>query len=512
MDLMQLKLLAGRIRVFLEQSNHSLGHNQALDLIAALPGLRSWPEVQAFPDRVAACELDLAAAGRLAYRLRKKFGMELSQQTVLAAVTVPGAEKQSRAPQIWPAGPRTGVYVTTSQKAIDALLARYEEDTDGAIVYAERAGNGGENAIDLGESGLWSNGMSRVPSGTLIVVGPLKLNQQSWNDSASHLEIACLNALNYEHRVAILLETPTPNAICEDVLLLVKQSMRPGDDCDTALLGVVTDDGQMQIRMPFANKRPPLASIKSVANADAIPPAVRALLQQALVERRSGLLIFGNDLIEEHPGIEMAAAALALTSHAGPAARIMPRDRSTPAKDWLVPEAIKQLPFLPSIESAYDQGYRRMIYSPNYLDGDALLKYAKDVLFIGGTYHSDVDEIFMSAMRGTRNRQESDLLANVIALLGVKQIPTKLGTANACDLIIMHHDMLPAEPLKMKLDDALTFLKENRVLKWEDQVTAQLNSGEITASKLKEVFSRNHNVTEFLAQRAAGKKKAMSVH
>ena len=58
MDIQQLKLLAGRVRGLLEQSRHSIGHNQSLDLIAALPGLRNWPEVQAFPDRVAACELD----------------------------------------------------------------------------------------------------------------------------------------------------------------------------------------------------------------------------------------------------------------------------------------------------------------------------------------------------------------------------------------------------------------------------------------------------------------------
>ncbi len=510
MDLPQLKLLAGRIRVLLEQSSHSLGHNQALDLVSSLPGLRSWPEVQAFPDRVASCELDLASAGRLAYRLKKKFGMELSHQAVLAALSSPDTGYAPRAPHIWPAGPKPGVYVTTSQNAIDALLTRYEEDTDGALVYAERAGNGGENAIDLGESGLWSNGLSRVPSGTLIVVGPLKLNQQSWDNSVSHLEIACLDALNYEHRVAILIETPTPAAICEDVMLLVRQSMRPEDDLDMALLGVVTEDGHMQIRTPFAMPRPSLVSIQSIATVDAIPSSARVLLQQAVSARSAGLLIFGTEVVEEHPGIEMVAAALAMTEHAGPAARIMPRDRSTPEKDWLVPEAIKQLPFLPSIESAYDQGYRRMIYSPNYSDGDTLLKYAQDVLLIGGTYRSDVEEIFMSAIQGNRLRQESDLLAEVIALLGVKHVPDKRGTVTACDLIIMQPGMIPTE--LMKFDDILSFLQKNRILKWEEQMAALLDSGEVTAVKIKKALSRNYNVTKFLAQRAAVKKVAISAH
>lgn len=293
-------------------------------------------------------------------------------------------------------------------------------------------------------------------------------------------------------------------------MLLVRQSMRPGDDFDTALLGVVTEDGHMQIRTPFAKSRPSLEPIQSVATVDAIPPSARALLQKAVSERSAGLLIFGTEVFKDHPGIEMVAAALALTEHAGPAARIMPRDRSTPAKDWLVPEAIKQLPFLPSIESAYDQGYRRMIYSPNYSDGDTLLKYAKDVLLIGGTYHSDVDDVFMSAIRGNRLRQESDLLAHVIALLGVKHVPGKRGAVTACDLIIMQPGMRPTEPLKF--EDILTFLQKNRILKWEDQMTALLDSDEVTGAKLKEALSRNRNVTEFLAQRAAAKKVAISVH
>ena len=56
---------------------------------------------------------------------------------------------------------------------------RYEEATDGGLVYAERAGNGWEGSIDLGEHGLWSPGIDRLPSGTLLVVGPIELNQQS---------------------------------------------------------------------------------------------------------------------------------------------------------------------------------------------------------------------------------------------------------------------------------------------------------------------------------------------
>src|SRR5665213_3255388 len=156
MDVQQLKLLAGRLRGVLAQHDMPVAHAQALDLIAALPGLRNWPEVSAFPDRVAACQLDLPAAGRLVYRLNRIHQLALSPEELRDALSPPDQVRTSRAPVIWPSGPVPGVYVTTSQDAINALLARYEEASDGALVYAERAGNRWDGSIDLGENGLWS--------------------------------------------------------------------------------------------------------------------------------------------------------------------------------------------------------------------------------------------------------------------------------------------------------------------------------------------------------------------
>lgn len=80
MDIPQLKLLAGRVRGLLEQRDVAVGHSQALDLVAALPGLRNWPEVNAFPDRVAVCELTANTAGRLAHRLHRMHGVDFSPQ------------------------------------------------------------------------------------------------------------------------------------------------------------------------------------------------------------------------------------------------------------------------------------------------------------------------------------------------------------------------------------------------------------------------------------------------
>jgi len=73
-------------------------------------------------------------------------------QELLEALSPSGAVVTRGAPHIWPAGPVPGVYVTTSQAAIDAPLEAYEGATDGALIYAERAGNRWGGNILQGES------------------------------------------------------------------------------------------------------------------------------------------------------------------------------------------------------------------------------------------------------------------------------------------------------------------------------------------------------------------------
>jgi hypothetical protein len=80
MDAGQLKLLALKMRELLAQWDIEIPHGQALDLVAALPGLRNWPEVIAFPDRVAAREIDLDATGRLAHRIASRFAHRLPER------------------------------------------------------------------------------------------------------------------------------------------------------------------------------------------------------------------------------------------------------------------------------------------------------------------------------------------------------------------------------------------------------------------------------------------------
>lgn len=503
MDIPQLKLLAGRVRDLLEQSSHTIGHSQSLDLIAALPGLRNWPEVMAFPARVAACELDTTSSGRLSYRLKKHFALDMTSRDLLAALVLEGSAISGIVPQVWPSGPPPGVYVTTSQDAINALLERYEEATDGGLVYAERAGNGWDGSIDLGDYGLWSAGIERLPTGTLLVVGPIELDQSTWEEAAQRVEQACLHALTPGHRVAVLLDTPTPETLHEDLVLMVRSAAEdPSDSTYTALIGEVTEAGELQQRRPFSQGYPAPAVVQVSAGLDALPKSVQEALCKELTSKKSGIVLLGSSEIAENMAYEQIAACLTLTEHVGPVARVMPRHRSTPSKDWMVPDAIKALPFLPSIESAYDQGYRRIIVSPHYTEADKLLDY-DDAMFFCGTYGHDVSVISVGLAARSGN-QERALVARIIAVLGLLQVPSKSGMAIASDLFVRGELFGPTEE---KFSECTEYLKENRLICWEDELTSLLDAGVVTAATLKKVPGRNHGIQAFLARYRTGKKE-----
>lgn len=498
MDNLQLRQLAKRVRSFLSDANHRVSYNQSLDLIAALPGLRNWPEAESFPDRVTACELDTRSAARLAHRLKRKFEMDLSPQDVLAALNQQHSAKGGRVvPEIWPAGPVPGVYVTTSQAAINALVAKYEAATDGALLYAESAANGVAAAIDLGEWGLWSAGLDRVPSGTLIVVGPIELAQNEWERSSERVQVACTHAGLSNHRVAILARTPMPDDLCEDIRVMARTEEDASHYCDPALVGVVTEAGELVQRVPFARQRPAIKTVSSIATAEAIPEPARTLLAQALQGRKSGLLIFGGDSVYEHWAADLVDAALILTENAGPAARIMPRFRTNPAKDWNVPDATKQLPFLPSVESAYDRGYRRMIVDPYSTDGKILQMFADEVLFIAGTHDHEVGSIIYGGIRGASATQELELAIRIIALLGVMRLDTKQGVRPIADLFLGSAAFPPDFSRKKEIGEYVT---QSRALKWEDDLQRLIDRGEVTLTELQGVHMRSSNLDEFKEQ------------
>lgn len=484
MDIPQLKLLAGLVRGLLEQHNVPVGHSQSLDLIAALPGLRNWPEVNAFPDRVAACELNGGTAARLAHRLRSRHNVEFSPPQLIAAMSPPGSQSPARstAPQIWPTGPAPGVYVTTSQEAIDALLHRYDEATDGELVYAEAAGSGWEGAIDLGEYGLSSKGLARVPSGTLIVVGPLELNQGSWGDTAHKLEWACMRAEVDGHRVAVLIDTPQPELMFKDIALAVQSVSPQSGECDPALAGIVTEDGELLPRSPFVQPLT-LARVSTAgAPTDALPPKAVELLTQRLQQRSTGFLVLSSCVWKEHWGMEQIAAALPLTEGVGLAARIKSRNRGTPAKDMMVPEVVKGLPFLSSIDSAYAHGFRRMVIDSACADFSDLMKYADEVLFFVGGHSLEAEEALMETVRFRGFDSLDKVYERLVACIAVGPISVGAKTVHISDVFIPG----PKAPSAGADFEAITkHVRKHRAIRWEDELTGLLDAGEVTPGQVR---------------------------
>lgn len=503
MDVPQLKLLAGRVRGLLEQNEQSVSHGQALDLIAALPGLRNWPEVMAFPDRVAACRLDLVSTGRLSYRLKRVHGLDVNAAHLLMQLQPPQSVRPSFVPEIWPSGPAPGVYVTDSQDAINALLSSYEEASDGAPVYAERAGDHVDAAIYLGDNGLWSGGLDRIPSGTLLVVGPLELNQQSWEESAKRMEMACLQALVGNHRVAVLVDTPTPESIFDDLELMVRAVQPEGADNDTALTGAVTEKGALELRKPFARGFEPPIQAAVRATGEAVPAPALHALEEALAGRATGLLLVGSPAIEEHFAIDLVVAMLSLTEHLGPAARIKPRNRGTPEKDMMVPEPVRALPFLPSVQSAYARGYRRLVVDSGYTLGEVLADYSDKALLIEGAFGMDAGDVFTSAVRSSWKEMPT-LLHQVIAVLGVGRIESRAGLAAVTDLYVATETVPPANARFGDIDDHIT---RHRVIRWQDELERLLDAKQVSVAAAKKGLERIPGLKELLAARANKKER-----
>lgn len=500
MEMPTLKLLAARVRALLEESNTPVGHNQSLDLIAAIPGLRSWPEVQAFPARVVACELDLASMSRLSFRMKKKFNLEFPAQELLASLAAVTPTNPLNGPHIWPTGPAPGVYVTTSVDALNALLDRYAEATDGELIYAERAGSHWEGSIALGEDGLWSGGLPKLPSGTLIVVGPVRLNEQEWDEGCNRMARAALCAHDAGHRVAVLLETPSPETLFEDIALMVEFTQPDGSNHVSALAGIVSDEGELSPRTPFANGRRPPTQTAHLSVAEAIPVNVISVFRKAVEGRKSGLILVGSENNVDNPGLELVSETLSLTSAAGPAARIMPRHRSTPAKDWMVPDAIAQLPFLPSVEAAYDQGYRRMVINPGYTDGSLLTEFGDEVLFIGGVYGSEVDEMFLRSIRAHGRFDEVELLPMLLAVLGVKSTESNAELSYSASDLYVRHTAEPEESWEQD-ERAYKHVRKHRVFKWEDELNHLLDTGALSEAYVEQTFRGGRRIKEFLSKR-----------
>lgn len=476
METQQLKQLAGRVRALLEEASIIVGHSQALDLSAALVGLRNWPEVQAFPQLVSSQNLDLSATTRLAYRLDRKYGHQVSASDLLQQLLPPAEMASAMTPQIWPSGPRPGVYLTTSTAAIDVLVAQYQEATDGAVFFTERAGADHPAAIDLGEYGLWSTGLQRVPSGTLLVLGPVELDQQSWTAASERVEMACLHAANSGHRVAILVDSPTPEQLGADAVLMVTE--RDEGDLHEQVIGTVLADGTLQSGIQRTYR--PISTDRPTASSRSLPSHVTDQLRAVMRDRRTGILAMGSLSESENPGADVAEAGLSLTDHLGPAVWIMPRHRGTMSKFRQVPSSLLQLPFLPSIESAYAQGYRRFLVDARYTKAETIARYVHDSLLIAYTYAGTVEELALCTMfdRG----RDASLLPALIAAVAVSPVAHSDQIHQLTDLYV--------GGAAAQVDDSeevYDFVMRHRTLRVEDQLAQLIKSGVVDLETIRSV-------------------------
>lgn len=106
MDIQTLKVFAERLRAHLATQDLPIKHGHALELVSAIPGLRTWSEVSAFPDRVASSTLNDLALGRLVRRITEKFSRTVSSAVLLQVLSPPTVPSL----KVWPDGPVPGVY------------------------------------------------------------------------------------------------------------------------------------------------------------------------------------------------------------------------------------------------------------------------------------------------------------------------------------------------------------------------------------------------------------------
>lgn len=494
MDTQKLKVFAERLRAYLERHNLTLKHGQALDLVAAIPGLRNWPEVNAFPARLAAAQWDSSSADRLAKRIAKLHTLILPVDELHQALEPINVSVLN----IWPEGPVPGLYVTTSQDAIDAAIAKYAAATDGALLYAEEAGQSSDAAIDLGENGLFSRGMNRLPSGTLVVVGPVPLTQESWNDNKDRLNTAANLAHSSSLRVVVLAETPLPENLHSDIDLLLRPDDEGLDSDPVDVLGVVTESGDLQVVQPFVQRRlaPPIT--QHFTTSQRLPQVLEDALRQAVAKRPYGIIVLGIT-----PGDTqrkaLLEAALPLTEHAGPAVRIQPTFRPGYGKDDspLSPH-FEGLPVFPSIESAYAHGYRRMVIeSSHHGAGEAIARHAHEVCFLIRSYSTEVAGAWMSSLPDQIDKPSA--LDVITAILCAADVPAKSETVTVCDAFVGGASPAPKDD---DIDRLAEHMEAHRTVRWQEQLDALLATGEVTPAQAKKAL-RRHNVDEYLASRKA---------
>lgn len=233
--------------------------------------------------------------------------------------------------------------------------------------------------------------------------------------------------------------------------------------------------------------------MRRIKGISGISMALMARLAQSVTRRQGGLLVVGgSEGSAERQGL--LAAALIATEVVGPAAQVLlPRrgeNRETTVEGSEVVDGatmenstcVRGLSRFPSVETAYEAGYRRIVIEGSADPGqwNGLKKqYGADTCLILGTCDVEVKSAFMC-----RTASDWDALDG---LLGIVTAVRSWGTWTSISL----YDAFVREsrPLnRNRYESAVDAVQASRQFMWEGQALANLDAGRITASNLRELL------------------------
>jgi hypothetical protein len=485
MDLEQLRLRADPLRQFLAQHQHPISHSKALDLLAAIAGLRNWPEVKAFPERVAAANLDTLAAQRLAKRIVSLDGPHVDEGALLLALDVPAPPQLA----VWPAGPRPGIYVTSGQAAALAVIERYLADTGGRMFFTEGVGWDNEYAVSLGESGIFSAGLAHAPTGTLVIA-ELQLAQEEWEQLKDRMT-AAWNAASAGMRVVVVCTTANEADLYRDVSLLTHTRGEPADGEPNWLVGVVTDTGDLREQRPFV---PPRRGAKPLTGLPApdleLPELISQKLGDALDRRgRRGLIVAGmnRDTGNTQP-LQVVAALLPRIAAFGPVARIISHHRGSYGKEEEVPQVLLGVPQYSSVESAVKDGCTVILLDSAYHGGVEEIQNYGEVLFVVPVVSLSVGRAVSMALYGPRLDDEGAIIDAMTAVICVGSVRGKDSKPLTWDMYVHVEQLAQKNAKRKKPLDLEEMFDRARAIRREDQISGWLRAGIVSEKSIRKDF------------------------
>jgi hypothetical protein len=484
MDIEQLRLRASGVRQLLAQNDFPLKHGQVLDLLAAVPGLRNWPEVCAFPDRLRQTAVDQAAAGRLARRIEAMGGPALGAELLLPAIE--GGE--ARTPlAIWAEGPPPGIYVCTDSDFALAAVERYVEGAEGKVFYTEGLAFDSDYAIELGESGIFSPGLRHAPSGTLVV-GSLQLTQEEWGNNRNRMT-AAWKAASADLRVVLFCQTVSPETVYRDVALLTRGPDEPSDVVDPKLVGIVDGEGQFLERRPFVPAAAPVIAVQTKPDGLELPDHIARELARAVTIEPQGWIVAGMEQTDVSDPVRVVLAILAHLTHLGPVARVHPHSRGDfgGAKKDL--PGFLALPRCASVESAIADGYKVLVMdSPYHGAIEAMGKYAGEALFIVPTSARGVGRAFWQVFSSYSGESFDAVLEGLVAAICVSTVRGTRSKPVVWDMYARVPSLLEDNSKRKKPLGVEEVIERARAIRWEDQAFELLKQGKVSEKALRKDF------------------------